>query len=494
MNKKIVISAGTPNDSNREYLPEVIKESDMVVNENGNNSQVYPVGLTEHTDMLIDGVCDTWYQYIPASYDGSKKVPLVISMHGGMMTGWGQAIYTSWTLVADREGFIVIFPNANKGRFWIVECEKKAFEIIGKPRSDGFYLQAPPKNPDDNHDMNCVLKLIERMKEKYNIDDKRIYMQGMSMGNMMTHQFTRYHGHVLAGAAGSAGMTWPEVIFDEQGEVINHAGPLDVWQSRCEHDSVAFHEEDEEATDYFVKKGREYWKIINKCNALPQIKINGEDNFAFYKGEYADFVFRDIYNRDHGQTFDDAELVWDYLFSGVSRDENGNIIHTKPISARRGDQYAIALAVGSAKAYVNNNLLEISGRVFKHQKLKYHGLNGGSIIRGEYFMVPISFISKVYGAGLKTSGDGCSAHLTLSDKRELQFARGIIGCVVDNKVCSMLCEAVLRDGELYIPIEWFCQYLFNNHVSCCNDVLYITDHYAKLSINMAHIIRDEILN
>ena len=27
----------------------------------------------------------------------------------------------------------------------------------------------------------------------------------------------------------------------------------------------------------------------------------------------------DVKNRDHGQTFDDAEMVWDYLFSGVRK-------------------------------------------------------------------------------------------------------------------------------------------------------------------------------
>jgi hypothetical protein len=105
LNGKIIILPGTPNDENRDYLPEAIKGSDMVVNENGNSSQVYPERLKEYSDVVLDGVKDTWYEYVPATYDGSKKTPLVVSMHGGLMTGWGQAIYTSWTLVADREGF-----------------------------------------------------------------------------------------------------------------------------------------------------------------------------------------------------------------------------------------------------------------------------------------------------------------------------------------------------------------------------------------------------
>ena len=104
MDFQVKLRAGTPDDDNRTYLPEAIKGSDMVVNENGNNSQPYPERLIECRGVIADGLEDVWYEYVPANYDPSKKVPLVVGNHGGLMTGWGHAIYTSWTLVADREG------------------------------------------------------------------------------------------------------------------------------------------------------------------------------------------------------------------------------------------------------------------------------------------------------------------------------------------------------------------------------------------------------
>ncbi len=492
MSNNVYIRPGTPNDDNRDYLPQAIKGSDMVVNENGNNSQVYPARLTEHNDVVVDGIADTWYEYVPSSYDGSREVPLVVSMHGGLMTGWGQAIYTSWTLVADREGFIVLFPDAGDRKFWTVEMEKSKLAEALAFKVDGNSIQVPPDNPDDNHDMNLVLALIERLKQKYKIDASRIFIQGMSMGNLMTSQTARYHGHVFAGKAGSGGPSSPDILFDQEDNIINRAGPLAVWQSRLEHDVVPpfFHGD----TDYVVKRNREYWKRINGCRELPEIKIIGEDNLAFYKGEHADLVFRDVKNRDHGQTLDDAELVWDYLFSGVRRGVNGEIVHTQPLCPREGDAYAIALAAGSAKAYVNNRLITLSGPVLKHQKLKYHGLSGDSIVRGDYFLTPVSFVAEVFGAAYEPRSEGLAAELTLKDGRTLQFARGSIGCVVDNRIHSMYCEAVYRDGELYLPIEWICKRLFNNHATSCEDVLYVTDHNAELSLNMARLIRDEILN
>ncbi|WP_407270054.1 alpha/beta hydrolase family esterase [Radiobacillus sp. PE A8.2] len=490
MNEKIFIKPGTPNDGNREYLPEAIQGSNMVVNENGNNSQVYPTRLTEHSDSLADGIPDTWYEYVPSSYDGACKVPLVISLHGGLMTGWGQSIYSSWTIVSERDGFIVVFPNAHERRIWVLECEKKTMEILGEPNPGGFYMHTPPKQPEDNHDLKFLLMLIERMKQKYNIDESRIFMHGMSMGEIMSSQFARYYGRILAGQAGSAGVTWPEVLFDEQGEVINRAGSIPIWQSRVEHESIPLHEDE---TDEFVKRNREYWKKINLIDQFPEIKIVGEDNFAFYQGDHADYVFRDIKNRDHGQTFDDAELIWDYLFSGLQRGKNGEVVNNEPLCQRIGDAYAIALATGSAKAYVNNRIVMMSGPSIMHQKLKYHGLNGEAIVRGEYFLVPISFVATVFEAIYISEEGGRFGELILKDGRTLQFAQGSIGCVVNNRVHSMFCEAVYKDGELYVPIEWICKKVFDNHTSNCEDVLYITDHYAELSLNMALIIRDEIL-
>ena len=115
------LRAGTPNDANRDYVPAGIPGTDMTVNENGNNSQVYPAGLQECTGVLADGLTDRWYEYVPAGYDGSKKVPLVVSNHGGLMNGWAQAVYSSWTLLAEREGFLCVFPDSHELQMWNIQ-------------------------------------------------------------------------------------------------------------------------------------------------------------------------------------------------------------------------------------------------------------------------------------------------------------------------------------------------------------------------------------
>ena len=489
---KILLRPGTPDDDNREYLPEKIKGSDIVVNENGNNSQPYPARLKEFHDTLVPGgKQNTWYEYVPAGYDSNRKVPLVISLHGGLMTGWGQAIYTSWTMMAEIHGFIVVFPDASQKRVWSVKWGCWRFDS-----SQGEYKgEKPPpgavQSPDniaENHDVQLILKIIDLMKKKYAVDEERIYLQGMSKGNLMTSLFARKFGSILAGAAGAGCSTFTDQLFESDGTLKNEGGCLPVWQSRPENNDIPPHKAD---SLYVNKYNRYYWMKLNECDPVPQIRIDGENNLAFYRGKKADMVYLDIKNRDHGQTLDDAALVWNYLFSGSRRKANGTVIQEKSNLPRRGDTLALAVATDCSNAWINNSIHSMTATTCSREKLKYHGLNGGQIIRGRYCMVPLSLLAEFFGAQL-TYGpdDALTAKMILADGRTLQFARGSIGCLIANDLRSMYCEAIYRENQLLVSIEWFCRYIYNMNVSECDGVVYVTNHFAVLSANMADLIRD----
>ena len=108
-------------------------------------------------------------------------------------------------------------------------------------------------------------------------------MQGMSMGNIMTGQFARQYGDILAGAAGSGGPCELRNLYDQNGNILNKAGHLAIWQSRPEKNGLPPGKNYHEYT--INKKNRLYWMQINGCGAVPQISIVGEDNFAFYRGK-----------------------------------------------------------------------------------------------------------------------------------------------------------------------------------------------------------------
>ena len=171
-------------------------------------------------------------------------------------------------------------------------------------------------------------------------------------------------------------------------------------------------------------------------------------------------------------------------------DENGEIIQGGTKLPRKGDDFGIALALGKENALVNSKPIRLQIPAFKHQKLKYHGLDGGELVRGEYFYAPVSFLAQATGSECNMSADGRNAELILRDGRMVEFAQGSIGCVIDNKIYSMDCEAVIRDGALCLPVEWFFRRLLGCFVSESRGVMYITDHYIELAAHTAALIED----
>ena len=104
--------------------------------------------------------------HVPRSYDRMRPTPLVISMHGAALWGAAQKETSQWDAVAEREGFIVVYPSGAKGsgpRIWHVD-----------------------RDPGPMRDVEFISELIDTLKAAYNIDPARIYANGLSNGGGMS--------------------------------------------------------------------------------------------------------------------------------------------------------------------------------------------------------------------------------------------------------------------------------------------------------------------
>lgn len=479
---------GTPDDDNRTYLPRSIIGSDIVVNENGNNSHPYPANLKEYHETLEDGYEGTWFEYVPDSYDGSKPVPMVMSFHGGLMNGWGQCIYSSWTMAADRDGFIVVFPTGHyAGNFWQTLMSKGSFNFPKGVKLDGFELPVATETIEENYDIQFIIRLMKHIQKKYNIDTSRVFTQGMSNGSAMATIMATQLGYSITGSVRSAGFGISDAELGENGELITPGGPTAFWMVHPELNSGEI--PDAAAIEY-GRKDRWYWLLVNGNDPAPRIYIEGENNLAFFDGGKAPTVLFDIKNRDHGQALDEAFIYWDYMFSGAVRNGDGTVTVGKTNASREGDANAFAFAEDVDKMMIGSSAAPAFGKPFRWAKLKYHGLNGGTKVRGEYTMVPARALAQAVGAVYEVSSDSLTAKIGLKDGRTLKIARGSILCQIDEVMRSMHCETILRDEELYVPLEWFSQFVLNRMISQCNGVIYVTDHYTELSSHMAALIVD----
>jgi polyhydroxybutyrate depolymerase len=161
----------------------------------------------EHTRKITVGNLQRHYTvYVPPQYDGKMPVPVVVMLHGGGGTGKAAAEETGWSVKADREGFLAVFPDA------MARDPGKPGSFARNPQlwndgSDRFY---PGQNaPDDVAFLNAML---DDLAARFAVDTRRIYVTGFSNGASMCFRFAAEASQRVAAIAPVAGACWLENI------------------------------------------------------------------------------------------------------------------------------------------------------------------------------------------------------------------------------------------------------------------------------------------
>ena len=117
--------------------------------------------------LTVDSRQRTYLLHVPASYSADRPVPLILSLHGRLGDGKGQARLSGFDALSDEHGFLVVYPDGLE-RSW----------------ADG--RGATPSDKQHVNDVHFLSELITRLQSDYNIDPARIYANGMSNGGFMT--------------------------------------------------------------------------------------------------------------------------------------------------------------------------------------------------------------------------------------------------------------------------------------------------------------------
>lgn len=237
-------------------------------------------GKTLERSIVCDNLSRTYRIYIPTSYTGSP-VPLVFVLHFG---GANAAIIenvTEMTEKAEKEGFIVVYPNGT-GKF-----EDRLLTW-----NAGFCCRYPLEHNID--DVKFIRTLIEHFQNEYYIDSSRIYITGFCNGAALTHRIGAELSHIIAAIAPVAGTV---------GGKITENTPL--WTPPAPENPVSviiFHGKKDEYVQYegatdrergtysilSVKDSVSFWVTHNTCNPTPEkvnnntitieTYVNGENN------------------------------------------------------------------------------------------------------------------------------------------------------------------------------------------------------------------------
>ena len=150
-------------------------------NQASQKSSQYSTGSGHNVSgkIMHDGLMRNYLLYIPDSLKEEHDIPLVLVFHGGFGSGARIARRVGMNAIADKEKFIVAYPDG-----------------IDRHWNDGRSTTASGAD-----DVSFIMALIERIKEEYMIDEKRIYATGLSNGGYLTTRLACETSDVIAAFA-----------------------------------------------------------------------------------------------------------------------------------------------------------------------------------------------------------------------------------------------------------------------------------------------------
>lgn len=145
--------------------------------------------------IVVGELARTYTLYVPESA-GEHPAPLVIAFHGGTAQGRSMAALSGFSALADREGFLVAYPDGLNGHW-----------------RDGRTM---PRGMLAEHadDVAFVAALLDDAASFHAIDSRRIFACGISNGAIFSHYLALKMADRIAAIAAVAGGIAVDIAAD----------------------------------------------------------------------------------------------------------------------------------------------------------------------------------------------------------------------------------------------------------------------------------------
>ena len=138
--------------------------------------------------VKVDNDTRKYLLYVPDNV--KESAPLVLSLHGAGGTVSTSSHDPNFHSVADKEGFIVAYPQG----------KPTTFPGLGGMQANGWSSYG-----EENFDTKFLKAVIEDVAAMHNIDRERIYCCGFSNGGMMTYVMANTASNIFAAFAAISG-------------------------------------------------------------------------------------------------------------------------------------------------------------------------------------------------------------------------------------------------------------------------------------------------
>jgi len=284
------------------------------------------VGLRTHKSkektFTYNGVTRKYRIHLPKDYQEGRTYPVVFALHGLSFGSRVMEINTGLSRLADKEGFIVVYPYGSQPNSFIPYSWN----------SEYCCAYAYKENIDD---VGFIASLISDLRNNYNIEDDKVYMTGHSNGGMLGMYVALKHPDKVRAVAVVSSAVGGKVYKEDEMHTLEksyQAMPILLMNGRNDL-AVPFDGSAIEGLDLYsftsAYDAVDFWLDNNKCNKHPT-EISNQDKFTqevYAECEASSEVVFIAHNGSHtwpgslkdilksisGKNINATQLVWDFF-------------------------------------------------------------------------------------------------------------------------------------------------------------------------------------
>jgi polyhydroxybutyrate depolymerase len=345
--------------------------------------------------LFWDGKHRTYKFFLPTSYTGIQKIPMIISLHPSFSNADNHMNAAKWQLLGDTANFISVYPNGTSNQQGSTNFSWNAYNLsTGSSADDVGFLNA----------------LLDSMITNYAVDTCRIYISGFSNGawmswRMMCDFTTRFAAVApLSGSwkygkdgfcdhGGCNGSTIPGTNPPSQEATMN-CTPSKRMPYMYYRGTNEVNLTDRAITD---PNGIYFWSRHNGCDTIPNVDTINSNGDQIIRERYlncqdsTETIIMNVVGNSHIWHVSATNEFWKFLrkyskcsgviTSGVSNIDYNNKfeIHPNPTNS----------TIFIKKPYISPfqfSIFDAMGQVIMRGRLNGNSIDVSSLLSGIYFI------------------------------------------------------------------------------------------------------------
>ena len=268
--------------------------------------------VSDQRMVIHEGVEREYIIHVPENL--TEDFPIVFVIHGYTGSAEGIAAYTGMNSIAEREGFIAVYPQGT------IDSNGNTFFNVGYEFNDDSPI----------NDVSFIRELVRSISQEFNLKRKKAFATGMSNGGDMSYLLACTSSDLFKAVAPVAG-----VLMKGLKDSCELSSPVPIFEIHGTADKISLFEGDlnneggwgayydlPSTIDFFAER----YQLTNKSVKQMISKESGADYDIFFERHWTDDLEEEVwmYRIEDGLhvwpgikfNWLDNPLAWFYFGSG----------------------------------------------------------------------------------------------------------------------------------------------------------------------------------